>query len=514
MKLIRTEDAVGHVLCHDITQIIKGVTKDAVFRKIYYMATAKRSHRLVRKRQELMGEHIKEELEKQICESKVSLNELLEHRDFHKLNHIFKEYYQVQLSPDFIGREDFVHIYSFYHPCLIRVEDEAFLAAMYTLFYTERVSKAYRMLRVREAEKELLPEQKQLLDDIILFREAACHYEFREMDRSEELIDRLLEKYPEHPSFLKFKVRFLTEQAKQDKKTAKAREFLEYCLGLFPKDGYFHKYEGDLLWIEGQCRDALEIYAEVRDNTNNGIVWLELDKFLQEYKLPAMQTCQSLVENGEAKEGVALAGLWAKLLPGDMEIMGYGSLARVMAALNETAVCRELEDLKGLIEEYKQDSSYSTESREAKILYTAMVKGRERLGFSAKAAESYAELLFTDKTEDLEKLETKVRKLCSDSKEDGEYCLILGEILLKEGLTNQAFSFFLKGRKTASEYVAQELDRIILQDLKEGSKSASAYAARGDAREFLDSWLGKYGTLEEIQDLINTINRQRNGSLN
>ena len=33
MKLIKTEEAVGHVLCHDITQIIKGVTKDAVFRK-------------------------------------------------------------------------------------------------------------------------------------------------------------------------------------------------------------------------------------------------------------------------------------------------------------------------------------------------------------------------------------------------------------------------------------------------------------------------------------------------
>ena len=33
MKLIKTEDAVGHVLCHDLTQIIKGVTKDARFRK-------------------------------------------------------------------------------------------------------------------------------------------------------------------------------------------------------------------------------------------------------------------------------------------------------------------------------------------------------------------------------------------------------------------------------------------------------------------------------------------------
>lgn len=33
MKLIRTGDAAGQVLCHDVTQIIPGVTKDAVFRK-------------------------------------------------------------------------------------------------------------------------------------------------------------------------------------------------------------------------------------------------------------------------------------------------------------------------------------------------------------------------------------------------------------------------------------------------------------------------------------------------
>ena len=33
MKLIDTEKAVGHVLCHDLTQIIPGVKKDAIFRK-------------------------------------------------------------------------------------------------------------------------------------------------------------------------------------------------------------------------------------------------------------------------------------------------------------------------------------------------------------------------------------------------------------------------------------------------------------------------------------------------
>ena len=33
MKLIRTEDAVGTVICHDITQIIPGQVKGPVFRK-------------------------------------------------------------------------------------------------------------------------------------------------------------------------------------------------------------------------------------------------------------------------------------------------------------------------------------------------------------------------------------------------------------------------------------------------------------------------------------------------
>ena len=33
MKKMKTEDAVGQILCHDITQIVPGVTKDAVFRK-------------------------------------------------------------------------------------------------------------------------------------------------------------------------------------------------------------------------------------------------------------------------------------------------------------------------------------------------------------------------------------------------------------------------------------------------------------------------------------------------
>lgn len=40
MKLMKTEEAIGQVLCHDITQIIRGVTKDAVFRKGHVITEA------------------------------------------------------------------------------------------------------------------------------------------------------------------------------------------------------------------------------------------------------------------------------------------------------------------------------------------------------------------------------------------------------------------------------------------------------------------------------------------
>ena len=40
MKLLRTEEAVGQVLCHDLTQIIPGVKKDAAFRKGHVITEA------------------------------------------------------------------------------------------------------------------------------------------------------------------------------------------------------------------------------------------------------------------------------------------------------------------------------------------------------------------------------------------------------------------------------------------------------------------------------------------
>ena len=40
MKLIDTKDAVGHILCHDLTRIVPGEMKDAQFRKGHVVTEA------------------------------------------------------------------------------------------------------------------------------------------------------------------------------------------------------------------------------------------------------------------------------------------------------------------------------------------------------------------------------------------------------------------------------------------------------------------------------------------
>ena len=479
--------------------------KDAVFRKVYYMATAKRSHRLIRKRQELLGEATAQDLMNRLEQKKISLEALLEKRDFHTLNRIFGDYFRVQLSADFIGREEFVHIYNFYHPVLIDIKEDVFMAAMLTLLYSEKVSKAYRMLRVREKLQGLSPAMEALLQDILTFRSGACHYEFGENRAAEWEMDQLLEKYPDNPSFLKFKIRFLMERAKKEKHSEEAEEFLSHCLELFPEDGYFLKYKGDLLWLQGKCREALEVYAAVRSKTTNGMTQLELDKFLKEHKMSAMGTCKSLVEKGKVQEAVELAALWKQLLPEDESIDGYFCLMK-LEGLNRPEEIREF--LKDIKEKLLQGKSEKTGRLkiENMVYLDVCAYGAEKLGFSRKLAKIGTKLLYTENMQKLEELLSQV--LEQESKEECKPAasLIAGDILYKQGKTCEAFSYYRKAlKKDAPEYVRIEGADRVLKDLKDGSSYIRSFGGTQDLTEFLNAWLGKYESLEEIKELLKAI---------
>ena len=80
---------------------------------------------------------------------------------------------------------------------------------------------------------------------------------------------------------------------------------------------------------------------------------------------------------------------------------------------------------------------------------------------------------------------------------------VIGVVRSIQGKTEDAFQNYLEALlQNGSGFVRTELSRIFLTDLFEGSKRAAVFANAGDASEFLNQWLGKYGSIEEIQQLV------------
>ena len=256
---------------------------------------------------------------------------------------MFGSYYKNQLSADFIGREDYANIYAFYHPILVDVEDDVFYAAMLTLFYTERVSKAYRMMEVREKLDHITPEMEELRTDIDLFRKVADHYEFHRMKEAELICGDLLKKYPGHPGLMKFRCRFLMERAGENR--LEAERFLEKALKLFPEDGYFLKYKADILWMNGEIQKATQLYVQVKEKTSNGIVWLEMDRVFRKYKTEVLRKCEELLSKKSREEALQLMELWRQLIPEDEEVQGAWHLAKVACAHTQSEVEEEIAEI-------------------------------------------------------------------------------------------------------------------------------------------------------------------------
>lgn len=479
---------------------------NAAVRKFYYMATAKRTHRLSHERDLLQARATVMDLKKRIKECGSSLKELVERHEFEALNEIFLNYFQVQLSAGFIGREDFGNIYPFYHPTLLEVDDDVFMAGMMTLFYTERISKAYRMFQVREKLDHVTPDMKNIMEDVVLFRKATCHYEFGEKREAEEISRGLLEKYPGNPSFLKFQCRLVMDRAREKSLPGEAEEFLEEALELFPEDGYFLKYKAEILWMRGMRLDGLRLFAQAREKTNNGIVQLELDKFLREYKQQALETCQKLIDAKQKPEALELMELWSRLLPEDETVHEYLCLAKVAAVRTQSALEEVVEEIREKLDDSEDGPDKKERPKETDMYRKAMTRAWRRLGYPQELAKLRTELVYTEEQSELEWLAEEIRNFQINKDKRAEVYKLVGDVRRKQGQTEQAFDNYFKALEYARpSYVKTELSRIFLADMYRGSRRASVYAASGDASEYLDSWLGKYGSLEDIQKLLEKI---------
>ena len=474
--------------------------RNSIGRKFYYLLHAKKNHRLMEQRKLLQAKSMEMELLAVLREGGYRLRELVDRHQFETLLEIFKNYYQMQLSADFIGREDFRNIYQFYHPILLKLEDEVFWAAMMTLFYTEQVAKAYRMLQIREKLDHVTAEMQQLMEDVVLFRNAVCHYEMKEAEETEKICRELLERYPEHPGLLKLMCRILMERS--DEAFEEAEEFVAKALKLFPEDGYFLKYKGDLLRKKGLEMQALERYADAREKTRNGIVHLEMDKLFIPYRQTAAAYCKELLAHRQKAEALSWAELWTRLLPQDEAVRGCLYLAKAAAAEKQSEMEEIMEEIRRKLEGTQKNAEDELTREEKEIYCEAMVRAARRLGYPKELGRLWSMMLCLREQSELEWLAEEIRGYQIYRESRAEVYKLIGDVRIRQGRTKEAFENYRKALEYAKpSYVKTELVRIFLKDLSEGSKKAASYAKRTDAADFLNDWLDKYGSIGDIQKL-------------
>lgn len=524
---------------------------DCIFRKFYNMRIAKKSHKVRQEGLAMKARAVALDLQGAIDESGLKISELVENRSFRKLSALFGSYYKNQLSADFIGREDYSNIYAFYHPTLVEIPDDVFYGAMLTLFYTERVSKAYRMMQVRQQLDHLSPEMEGLKEDIELFRTAADHYEFHRIKEAEQIVNELLKKYPGHPGFMKFKCRFLMEDAGENR--IEAERFLDKALKMFPEDGYFLKYKADILWMDGEMQKAAELYLQVKNKTTNGIVWMEMDRFFRGYKSEILKSCEELIANHNKKEALALMELWSRLIPEDDDIQGALYLAKTVCARTQSEIEKEIGEIRAVIgtqmitpvsveknsgKSRKQiksdrtsdetsaddvnkkvsDPSAETEevkapadiqvkvSEEHKMYRKALTRAWKRLGYSNELAELRTQIICTGEESELEWLAEQVRNRQFRREEKACAYKLVGDVRMKQGQTREAFANYKKALEyEMPSYVRTELYRIFINDLNDGSRQAKSFGKKTDITVVLDKWLDKYESIEDIKKIVQTV---------
>ena len=288
------------------------------------------------------------------------------------------------------------------------------------------------------------------------------------------------------------------ERLEEVKDFSEAEKFLAYCLKHFPQDGYFIKYKGDLLWKKGLQNEAMEKYALARETTNNGIVHLELDKFLQDKKTQVISQCRKLLEARHKSEASVYMELWKKLLPEDTEIDGAFYLAKVSVVRTKA----ELEELvKELYLKIGISGKIEKKPLSEEMLYReALTLAWKRFGYPEVLADCRTRFLCTDEVSDMEYLAEEVRSYLVHKQWQGETWKLLGDIRRKQGQTKEAFENYFKALEHMQHpYLKTELAGIFLRDLYNGSKRSAFFAKKSDVSEFLDVWLDKYKSQENIQ---------------
>ena len=154
----------------------------------------------------------------------------------------------------------------------------------------------------------------------------------------------------------------------------------------------------------------------------------------------------------------------------------------------------------------EQDKNNKKEKPGLQVYKKALTKAWRRLGYPAELASLRTEIICTDEESELEWLAEQVRSRLIHKEEKGYVYKLMGDIRNKQGQTRSAFENYRSALDYVKpSYVKTELYRIIINDLKDGSRQAADSGKKSDIQAVLNGWLDKYGSLEDIQALASKL---------
>ena len=241
-------------------------------------------HRVNNSVLEVEGAYVKNKVLRRIKEEQADVLQLVKERNSQALGDLFAEYIDMQISKQFIGSGVFGGYYKKLNPTFIDMGDDNLYAVLWYLMENGKISKADRLLQIRETviERPLhkpLCDTKRLLDGL---KAAAKQYEFKRYTEAKQIVDELW-KTTQNNQLYKFKLFLMQRLSKNEIATQEYILFVEEAITRYPTDIDFLKFKADYLWETQEKEKALCIYTEVMDRTRNGMIALHIREQLREY---------------------------------------------------------------------------------------------------------------------------------------------------------------------------------------------------------------------------------------
>ncbi len=194
-------------------------------------------------------------------------------KNYNKLQEIFSEYFSMQLSRAYSGREDYLGVTAFYNPILFKIDDNLFEIAIKTLINKNGMASALRLMDIYEQHGFTLSKNLKYYKELLLFyRSLVSRADLGEDISDKNRIKEVIETFPCAEMFINFALELYQNDYDNYNK------ILNYAKQHAPQEDLVVKAQLDQKPLDF---DTIYSYIKLYTSSFNGILRLSIKKIFE-----------------------------------------------------------------------------------------------------------------------------------------------------------------------------------------------------------------------------------------